>query len=217
MPLNPLFHAHSRAEYVEAELQIHHHRGPSPLEQRTVIPVLPTLAPLSGPATATPSGGPLNPSAPSPPRPPVPSVPFGKFRGSSSGPTEPSKLENLCHQKVENGPKTVKNGHRNVKNGPESVKIPPEKVREFTRSYRSYDTFSQHPVYASRTYPYILYPSAATRSPHDPSLPRSPQKTTYRKFRKHRNGRRTRRGPPIPARGLGCPFRAGSWGWGDPG
>jgi hypothetical protein len=61
--------------------------------------------------------------------------------------TAPSKLENICHKQVKNGPKTVKNGHRNVKNGPESVKIPPEKVTRFTRLRGSCDTLSQHPVY----------------------------------------------------------------------
>ena len=63
---------------------------------------------------------------------------------------KPSKLENLRHKEVKNGPKTVKNGHQNVNYGPKTVKTPAKKVTKCAPLHHSDPAYHQHPIYALR-------------------------------------------------------------------
>ena len=137
-----------------------------PHEHRTFSPELPTPAPVSGPAAASPSRAGSTPLRLRPPHPSLPSVPFREFRGSSPGSIlqTPETLTPPCVPSVPFVPfvlyvlswrpfktrktsftKWSKTAPKRSKTVTETSTMPPKRSR--TRPKRSRNT----PLFAART------------------------------------------------------------------
>ena len=141
---------------------------------------------------------------------------FGPLRPlpaiSNLAPPDPSKLEKLCHKEVKNALKRSKMVTKTSKTAPNRSKSPRKRSRNspvfatLTTHSRSIQDMSH-----ARTTVYCIHLRPPPRH-HDPRLPRSAKNPgTANAENRATEGAPDVGRPPIPARGLGCPFRAWLW------